>query len=148
MRTRAAAGARARRPQGADPKITERVRALLAKAESTTFPDEAEAFTAKAQELIAQHAIDGWPSVPADGWDALRLRCLRSIEEAERIAAESDSLGDRLLPPDVHIPSLAKESRGSGILHAAVHSSHHLGQIITMRQLMGLWPPPGGTITW
>jgi hypothetical protein len=52
-----AAGA-ARRPQGADPKITERVRALLAKAESTTFPDEAEAFTAKAQELIARHAID------------------------------------------------------------------------------------------
>jgi len=47
-----------RRPQGADPKITERVRALLAKAESTTFPDEAEAFTAKAQELIARHAID------------------------------------------------------------------------------------------
>jgi len=55
---RAAAGARGRRPQGADPKITERVRALLAKAESTTFPDEAEAFTAKAQELIARHAID------------------------------------------------------------------------------------------
>jgi hypothetical protein len=23
-----------------------------------------------------------------------------------------------------------------------------LGQIITMRQLMGLWPPPSGTITW
>lgn len=41
-----------------DPKITERVRALLAKAESTNFPDEAEAFTAKAQELIARHAID------------------------------------------------------------------------------------------
>jgi hypothetical protein len=41
-----------------DPKMTERVRALLAKAESTDFPDEAEAFTAKAQELIARHAID------------------------------------------------------------------------------------------
>jgi Protein of unknown function (DUF2786) len=55
---RGAAGGARRRPQGADPKITERVRALLAKAESTTFPDEAEAFTAKAQELIARHAID------------------------------------------------------------------------------------------
>ena len=44
--------------RAADPKVTERVRALLAKAESTTFPDEAEAFTAKAQELIARHAID------------------------------------------------------------------------------------------
>lgn len=42
----------------ADPKVTQRVRALLAKAESTDFPEEAEAFTAKAQELIARHAID------------------------------------------------------------------------------------------
>jgi uncharacterized protein DUF2786 len=42
----------------ADPKVIERVRALLAKAESTDFPEEAEAFTAKAQELIARHAID------------------------------------------------------------------------------------------
>jgi hypothetical protein len=38
--------------------VTQRVRALLAKAESTDFPEEAEAFTAKAQELIARHAID------------------------------------------------------------------------------------------
>ncbi|WP_029434188.1 DUF2786 domain-containing protein [Blastococcus sp. URHD0036] len=35
-----------------------RIRALLAKAESTDFPDEAEALTGKAQELMAQHAID------------------------------------------------------------------------------------------
>ena len=35
-----------------------KVRALLAKAESTTFPEEAEALTAKAQELMARHAID------------------------------------------------------------------------------------------
>jgi hypothetical protein len=46
------------RTSTADPKMIERVRALLAKAESTNFPDEAEAFTAKAQELIARHAID------------------------------------------------------------------------------------------
>jgi hypothetical protein len=42
-----------------DPRILHRVRSLLAKAESTTFPDEAEALTAKAQELMARHAIDG-----------------------------------------------------------------------------------------
>jgi hypothetical protein len=39
-------------------RILERVRALLAKAESTTFPEEAEALSAKAQELMARHAID------------------------------------------------------------------------------------------
>ncbi|MBA3745437.1 DUF2786 domain-containing protein, partial [Sporichthya sp.] len=35
----------------------ERVRALLAKAESTTYEAEAEALTAKAQELITRHAL-------------------------------------------------------------------------------------------
>jgi hypothetical protein len=35
-----------------------RVRALLAKAESTEFPEEAEALTVKAQELMARHSID------------------------------------------------------------------------------------------
>ena len=41
-----------------DGRMLERVRALLAKAESTTFPEEAEALSAKAQELMARHAID------------------------------------------------------------------------------------------
>jgi uncharacterized damage-inducible protein DinB len=97
---------------------------------------------------IPRHAADGWPEISPNGWEALRTRYLLSVEEAKRIAAESDSLGDPLLPRGVENPVLAKESRGSGMLQAAVHSGHHLGQIITMRQLMGLWPPPGGTMTW
>lgn len=43
---------------GLDARMLTRVRALLAKAESTTFDEEAEALTAKAQELIARHALD------------------------------------------------------------------------------------------
>ena len=43
--------------QGSEAMLA-RVRALLAKAESTTFPEEAEALSAKAQELMARHAID------------------------------------------------------------------------------------------
>ena len=39
-------------------RVLEKVRALLAKAESTTFPEEAEALSAKAQELMARNAID------------------------------------------------------------------------------------------
>jgi Protein of unknown function (DUF2786) len=44
--------------RGVDSKLLARVQALLAKAESTEFPEEAEAFTTKAQELMARHAID------------------------------------------------------------------------------------------
>lgn len=38
--------------------ILEKVRNLLAQAESTNFDAEAEAFTAKAQELMARHSLD------------------------------------------------------------------------------------------
>jgi hypothetical protein len=43
---------------GLDVKVLDRVRALLAKAESTAFAEEAEAFTAKAHQLMDRHAID------------------------------------------------------------------------------------------
>ena len=47
------------RPVGDVPAgLLGKIRALLAKAESTTFDAEAEAYTAKAQELMARHRID------------------------------------------------------------------------------------------
>jgi hypothetical protein len=49
-------GSPVRQPRNS--RVLEKVRALLAKAESTTFPEEAEALSAKAQELIARHTID------------------------------------------------------------------------------------------
>ncbi|WP_218003506.1 DUF2786 domain-containing protein [Nocardia concava] len=41
-----------------DEKVLGRVRGLLAKAESTSFPEEAEALSAKAQELMTKYALD------------------------------------------------------------------------------------------
>ncbi|WP_166022087.1 DUF2786 domain-containing protein [Streptomyces chilikensis] len=53
------------RPAAEDPgrgepasRMLGRIRALLAKAEATGYPEEAEALTAKAQELMARHSID------------------------------------------------------------------------------------------
>ncbi|HWC36295.1 MAG TPA: DUF2786 domain-containing protein [Mycobacteriales bacterium] len=43
---------------GGPSAVLAKVRALLAKAESTDFPHEAEALSAKAQELIATYALD------------------------------------------------------------------------------------------
>lgn len=52
-----ASAARPAAPGGAGPRMLGRIRALLAKAESTEFPEEAEALTAKAQQLMAEHSI-------------------------------------------------------------------------------------------
>jgi len=73
---RLASAGRATARRGSSGAMLERVRALLAKAESTTFPEEAEALAAKAQELMSRHAIDramleaGSADGPADvvGW--------------------------------------------------------------------------------
>lgn len=48
-----------------DPKVLKRVRGLLAKAESTAFPEEAEALSAKAQELVTRHALERMPTEAA-----------------------------------------------------------------------------------
>ncbi|MFI2436540.1 DUF2786 domain-containing protein [Streptomyces sp. NPDC018693] len=47
-----------RRHHGLGSRMLGRIRALLAKAEATGFPEEAEALTAKAQELMARHSVD------------------------------------------------------------------------------------------
>ncbi|HVE46433.1 MAG TPA: DUF2786 domain-containing protein [Acidimicrobiales bacterium] len=75
---------------GGDPKMTARVRALLAKAESTTFVAEAEALAAKAQELISKHAIDR--ALLEDGADA---------------GATTDVVGRRILLDDPYASSKA-----------------------------------------
>lgn len=43
---------------GPEERVLGRIRALLAKAEATGYPSEAEALTAKAQELMARHSVD------------------------------------------------------------------------------------------
>lgn len=47
----------AARPEDVDPKVLGRIRGLLAKAEATEFVEEAETFTAKAQDLMTRYAI-------------------------------------------------------------------------------------------
>lgn len=52
------AGTRTVAPSNLPSGLLEKVRGLLAKAESTSFDAEAEAFTTKAQELMTRHRVD------------------------------------------------------------------------------------------
>ncbi|MGQ0839709.1 DUF2786 domain-containing protein [Actinokineospora sp.] len=53
-----ASGVAAPEAAGVDRRVLSRVRGLLAKAESTPFPAEAETLSAKAQELMARYAFE------------------------------------------------------------------------------------------
>jgi uncharacterized damage-inducible protein DinB len=97
---------------------------------------------------LPEHAAEGWPPMEPGGWNDLRVRFLATAERTQQLALTCDRLHEKLLPENLPLPVLQHDSIGSGLLHAAVHSSHHLGQIVTLRQLLGLWPPQAGSMTW
>ena len=99
---------------------------------------EARAMTASAAE--------GWPAVTAGQWDALRDRFLEGAEEVAVVGTGNDL--DAPLNPVIEFPPLAHYTLRDAIVHVAQHNSHHLGQVVTLRQLMKLWPPAAGSFTW
>ncbi|MBO4206453.1 DUF2786 domain-containing protein [Micromonospora echinofusca] len=87
---------------GSGSRMLDRVRALLAKAESTGYPEEAEALTAKAQELMARHSIDdallatGGPQADQPGglrlgtdspYEAAKALLVQQVAEANRCSS-------------------------------------------------------------
>ncbi|MER7765036.1 DUF2786 domain-containing protein [Streptomyces sp. NPDC097619] len=77
-----------------DPKTLGRIRALLAKAEATTYPEEAEALSAKAQELMARHTVDealvaARGGAPARRPGACRIGVEAPYEEAKAVLLDA-----------------------------------------------------------
>ncbi|MFJ4439526.1 DUF2786 domain-containing protein [Streptomyces sp. NPDC088923] len=81
-------------PLPTDDRELTRVRALLAKAEATAYPAEAEALSAKAQELMTRHRIDtarlaGVPAGPGEGVAACRIGVEPPYGEAQAILLDA-----------------------------------------------------------
>ena len=89
----------------------------------------------------------GWPAAIGDEWEAARKRFLDGLERALEIGLDKAACARRIDPP-IEFPPLANYTAGDAITHIAVHNSHHLGQIVTLRQILGAWPPPEGSYTW
>jgi hypothetical protein len=90
-------------PPGAQPtapgagKMLARIRALLAKAESTGFPEEAEALSAKAQHLMARHSIDAalLGAAAGEGPGARRIGVDRPYEGAKALLLDAVAEANR-----------------------------------------------------
>ncbi|MDL5202946.1 DUF2786 domain-containing protein [Streptomyces sp. ALI-76-A] len=86
-----------RREHGTDGRMLARIRALLAKAEATGFPEEAEALSAKAQELMARHSVDEAvlsaqphaPGAAADTPGACRIGVEPPYEQAKAVLLDA-----------------------------------------------------------
>ncbi len=77
---------------GVDQKVLGRVRGLLAKAESTEYPEEAEALSAKAQELMNRYAFER-ALVDAGEHREQRATSIRLWLEAPYLEAKSHLVG-------------------------------------------------------
>ncbi|MEW2547012.1 DUF2786 domain-containing protein [Streptomyces sp. NPDC047002] len=87
-------------PAGEAGKVLGRVRALLAKAESTGFPEEAEALTAKAQQLMARYQVDAALLRPdgagtGDGPGFRRIGVDRPYEDAKALLLDAVAAANR-----------------------------------------------------
>ena len=93
------------------------------------------------------NAAEGWPTVSADQWPHVLGRFEGGLARAAALGEDADRLAAPIAPV-IEFPPLARYTVRDALTHVAQHNSHHLGQIILLRQLMGRWPPPQGSWTW
>lgn len=93
---------------------------------------------------MAASAAAGWPTVAHGSWVELHARFAAGLQRA---VAFGDRADQPVLPP-IEFPPLAHYTVRDALTHIAQHNSHHLGQVVLLRQIAGLWPPPAGSWTW
>ncbi len=88
---------------------------------------------------------DAWPAEPPDAadeaaWSELVARFEAGLKSAAEFAKTKDPLAQSS-------PS-GQWTCGAILLSLADHNAYHLGVIVTVRRLLGLWPPPSGGYEW
>jgi len=77
-------------------------------------------------------------------WDELRQRFIAGAQQAAAITSDAAHLEKPIRCPSrpgqpVRIMSVSEQLES-----LAAHNAYHLGRIVTLRQLLGAWPPPSG----
>lgn len=93
------------------------------------------------------HADLGWPAVSNVRWDVIQQRFEAGFAHALELADDQGRAAGRIAPP-LEFGHLEHYTVGDALIHIALHNAHHLGQVITLRQQLGAWPPPAGSWTW
>jgi uncharacterized damage-inducible protein DinB len=94
---------------------------------------------------------DGFPTVldaEREAWIELRIRFLRGAEQAAAAARAPARLETPVRCPSrpgqpVRVMSVRDQLESLG-----AHNAYHLGRIVLLRQLAGVWPPPSDGFAW
>lgn len=88
-----------------------------------------------------RHAAGSWPreAGPASrsDWTKAVQEFRRGLTQLERACRGADLSSAR-----------GKKSRLEMLLAIGAHNSYHAGQVVSLRQVLGKWPPPSGGLTW
>ncbi|MFP5234477.1 MAG: DinB family protein [Acidobacteriota bacterium] len=94
---------------------------------------------------------DGFPTVldaERETWNELRERFLGGAAEAAAAARNTAELEKPVRCPSrpeepVRVMSVREQLENLG-----AHNAYHLGRVVLLRQLLGVWPPPSGGFGW
>lgn len=90
---------------------------------------------------VPKHASGSWPGEVGPAGKREWERAVKSFRKGLGTLERAVGAGD-----------LAAQRKGSSrmemIRAIAAHNSYHLGQAVVLRQMLGVWPPPSGGVTW
>lgn len=84
-----------------------------------------------------ERAADTWPNISANDWGHLKNEFYELLGRIDAHAAR----------PDLASPVNHNETLGELLADMALHTAHHFGQIISVRQALGFWNTANGD-TW
>ncbi|WP_135230389.1 DinB family protein [Deinococcus fonticola] len=84
-----------------------------------------------------EHAAGGWPA--PGNWEEVKTAFQQDAARLREYARD-----------DAFILTTDRQGQpyGVALTNFAGHSVYHLGQVVNIRQALGLWPPPSGGDTW
>jgi uncharacterized damage-inducible protein DinB len=98
-----------------------------------------------------EHAAASWPEneAPRDEaeWKATVAWFREGIDALGSLAALPPAEGQRQVKR-THEGSNQGDTVADIVWQTLVHNSYHVGQIVLLRQALGVWPPPAGRDTW
>ena len=80
---------------------------------------------------------ENWPLVTADEWPVVREEFFRVLQSLVDLASQQDELSRVLYPESSGEPAWTVGYKLA--LSVAKHNAYHLGQIIVIRRVLGLW---------
>jgi uncharacterized damage-inducible protein DinB len=102
--------------------------------------------------LYPEHAALGWPrDVPVDAqhWNETRERFGVLLNRLAALAQSGPTARERAVPVTSQADHANQGTTVEDVVwQTIVHNTHHLGQVVLLRRLLGAWPPPGGGDSW